>query len=78
MGAEVIKVERPGGETVRDRSDDGETPEVQFLNPSKLGITLNLKKPEGIAVLKDLVSEADVLIENFGSGKMAELGVGYE
>lgn len=78
MGAEVIKVERPGGETVRDRSDDGETPEVQFLNPNKRGITLNLKKPEGVAVLKDLVSEADVLIENFASGKMAELGVGYE
>lgn len=77
LGAEVIKVERPGGETIRDRSEDGETPEVQFLNPGKRGITLNLKTEGGKQALRDLVTESDVLIENFASGKMDDLGVGY-
>jgi CoA:oxalate CoA-transferase len=78
LGADVIKVERPGGETIRDRSVDGETPEVQFLNPSKRGITLNLKTEDGKQALRDLVEKADVLIENFATGKMDELGLGYE
>lgn len=78
LGADVVKVERPGGETVRDRSPDGETPEVQLLNPSKRGITLNLKSEEGKQALRDLIEKTDVLVENFRSGKMAELGVGYE
>ena len=78
MGADVVKVERPGGETVRARSEDGATPETYFLNPSKRGITLNLKTEEGKQALKDLVETTDVLIENFATGKMAELGVGYD
>jgi crotonobetainyl-CoA:carnitine CoA-transferase CaiB-like acyl-CoA transferase len=78
LGADVVKVERPGGETLRDRSEDGETPEVQLLNPSKRGITLNLKSEEGKRALRDLVEKADVLLENFASGVMAELGLGYE
>jgi crotonobetainyl-CoA:carnitine CoA-transferase CaiB-like acyl-CoA transferase len=78
MGADVVKVERPGGETVRARSEDGVTPETYLLNPSKRGITLNLKTEEGKQALKDLVEKADVLIENFAAGKMNELGVGYE
>lgn len=78
LGAEVIKIERPGGETIRDRSEDGETPEVQMLNPNKYGITLNLKSPGGKTALKDLAAESDVLIENFGVGTMESLGLGYE
>jgi crotonobetainyl-CoA:carnitine CoA-transferase CaiB-like acyl-CoA transferase len=78
LGADVIKIERPGGETIRDRAPDGETPEVQLLNPSKRGITLNLKSKAGKKALKDLVKESDVLLENFSVGKMDELGVGYE
>lgn len=78
MGADVIKVERPGGETVRDRSEDGITPEAYLLNPSKRGITLNLKSEKGKQALKDLVEKADVVIENFAAGKMEELGVGYD
>ena len=78
LGADVIKVERPGGETVRDRSEDGESPEAQILNPSKRGITLNLKTEEGKEALRDLVEESDVLLENFATGKMDELGVGYD
>jgi len=78
LGADVIKIERPGGETVRDRSDSGETPEVQLLNPNKRGITLNLKSESGKQALFDLVEKADVLVENFAAGKMDALGVGYE
>ncbi len=78
LGAEVIKVERPGGETVRARTEEGESPEVQFLNPTKRGITLNLKSEDGKQALKDLVKESDVLIENFRVGKMDDLGLGYE
>lgn len=78
LGADVVKVERPGGETIRDRSADGETPEVQLLNPSKRGITLNLKTEAGRQALRDLVEKADVLIENFTTGKMDDLGVGYD
>lgn len=78
LGADVVKVERPGGETLRDRSPGGETPEVQLLNPSKRGITLNLKTEDGKQALRDLIEKTDVLIENFRPGKMAELGLGYE
>jgi crotonobetainyl-CoA:carnitine CoA-transferase CaiB-like acyl-CoA transferase len=78
LGADVVKVERPGGETLRDRRDDGEVPAAKLMNPSKRGVTINLKRESGREVLKDLVREADVLVENFTTGKMAELGVGYE
>lgn len=78
LGAEVVKIEPPGGENVRFRSDQGEPPEVQFMNPSKRGVSIDLKKEEGKQVLKDLASEADVLIENFATGVMDRLGVGYE
>ncbi|MFC7229774.1 CoA transferase [Salinirubellus salinus] len=78
LGADVVKVEPPGGEAVRARSADGETPEVQFLNSNKAGLVLNLKTEEGKALLKDLVVETDVVVENFSPGKMDELGVGYD
>jgi crotonobetainyl-CoA:carnitine CoA-transferase CaiB-like acyl-CoA transferase len=78
MGADVVKIERPGGETIRDRSEHGETPEVQLLNSNKRGLELDLKSSRGKEVLKDLVKESDVLIENFAVGKMDELGVGYD
>ncbi|WP_436348502.1 CaiB/BaiF CoA transferase family protein [Natronorubrum sp. FCH18a] len=78
LGADVVKVEPPWGENVRTRSEDGKPPQYQFLNVTKRGITLNLKSERGKETLKDLVAEADVLLENFAKGKMAELGVGYE
>lgn len=78
LGADVIKIEPPWGENVRSRSEDGRPPQVQYLNPNKLGITLDLKAEEGKVALRDLVAESDVLIENFSTGKMAELGIGYE
>jgi crotonobetainyl-CoA:carnitine CoA-transferase CaiB-like acyl-CoA transferase len=78
LGADVVKVEPPWGENVRTRTEDGKSPQYQYLNASKRGITLNLKSEEGKEVLLELVEEADVLLENFATGKMDELGLGYD
>lgn len=81
-GAEVIKVEPPGGEqgramTVRGR--DGQ--EVAFLPPSlsrnKKSITLNLQTEEGKELFKSLVKVSDIVWENMRPGVMDRLGVGY-
>ena len=78
MGADVVKIEPPGGENLRHRSDGGYPPEFQFLNPSKRDVVLDLKTDAGTSALEDLVAESDVLIENFSPGTMERLGVGYE
>lgn len=80
LGAEVIKVERPGGELGRKypptRGDMN--PYVAFLGRGKKGVTLNLKDPEGVEILKRLIAISDVLVENFTPGTMEDLGIGYE
>ena len=70
LGADVVKVEPPWGENVRTRSEDGTPPQVQFLNANKRGITLDLTSEAGREALVDLAAEADVLLENFLTGKM--------
>ena len=77
LGAEVIKVEHPElGDAVRDSSPIGNS-SFNYVNRNKLGITVNLKSEEGHAVFRDLVREADVLVENYASGTADRLGVGY-
>lgn len=81
MGADVIKVEHPkGGDGSREPwvSINGESVYFMSLNRGKKGITLNLKHPEGIDILKRLVAEADVVVENFRPGVMDKLGLSYE
>lgn len=78
LGADVIKVEPPFGESLRTRVDEGEPPEMVMINSSKDGITLNLKSERGKRMLKELVKDTDVLVENFAVGTMDELGVGYD
>ena len=78
LGADVVKVEPPWGENVRTRSEDGKPPQLQYLNANKRGIVLDLKSEHGVQALLDLVAECDVLLENFATGKLAELGIGYE
>lgn len=85
MGADVIKVEVPGsGDLARQLGADPELNArkmgVSFLaqNTGKRSITLNLKDPEGKAVLKALVKTADVLVENFRPGVMKRLGLDYD
>ncbi|MGY8524433.1 CaiB/BaiF CoA transferase family protein [Paracidovorax citrulli] len=85
MGADVIKVETPGtGDLARQLGADGELNRnlmgVSFLaqNPGKRSITVNLKHARGKEVLRRLVQDADVLVENFRPGVMTRLGVGYD
>lgn len=80
MGADVIKVESPTGDIARNALPKKEGVSTYFINfnRSKRGITLNLKTPEGKEVLRRLIREADVLVENFRPGVMTRLGFSYE
>ncbi|WP_319545837.1 CoA transferase [Ruegeria conchae] len=85
MGAEVIKVERPGsGDLARVLGADSERNKagmgISFLaqNADKKSVTLDMKAEQGKALLKRLVQTADVLVENFRPGVMDRLGLGYE
>ncbi len=79
-GANVIKIEPPGGEPLRKRTPPGAKTTMSFamLNANKRAITLNLKTPRGRELLFDMVKRADVVLENFGPGAMDRLGVGWE
>ena len=80
-GAEVIKVEYPGtGEQSRNWGPfkNGNSGYYNFLNRNKKGITLNLKHEKGKKILRELVQNADVLVENFKVGMLNGLGLGYE
>ena len=80
-GADVIKIEPPGGEPLRRRiiATGGETTlPIAMLNANKRGVTLNLKSARGKELLHRMVAKADVLLENFSPGTMDGLGVGYE
>ena len=85
LGAEVIKVERPGsGDLARRRGIipglNEQLMGVSFLaqNANKKSITLNIKSPEGNEIFKELVKGADVLVENFRPGVMDRLGLSYD
>ena len=81
FGADVIKIERPdGGDSLRRLAwrdpRDGEGLWWKLVNRNKRTIALDLKSPEDLDLLLRLVSEADVLIENFRPGTLERLGVG--
>lgn len=81
MGADVIKIERPGkGDDSRAYGPfkNGESVYYMSLNRGKRSMTLNMKSEEGKQILKDLVKQADVLVENFRGGTMDKLGLGYD
>ena len=81
LGARVIKVERPGvGDFARayDQRVRGEASHFVWVNRSKESLTLDLKNPEALAVLKDLLRDADVLVQNLAPGAAARMGLGYE
>lgn len=85
LGAEVIKIERPGsGDLARKLGTMIELNEqnmgTSFLaqNANKKSVTLNTKDPEGKAIFLELVKTADVLVENFRPGVMDRLGLGWE
>ncbi len=78
-GATVIKIEPPGGESLRRRGVvGGAALPFAMLNGCKQSLALDLKSADGKAVLRDLVREADVLVENFAPGVMERLELGCE
>src|SRR5205823_6762654 len=81
LGADVIKVEDTGaGDESRTwpPHKDGETAAYLLFNRNKRGITLDLKTPEGVDVVKSLVRRSDVVVENFRTGTMESFGLGYD
>lgn len=79
FGADVVKVERPGGEDVRRQPPlvDGDSTYILAYNRSKRGLTLDTRHPRGREVLRALALKADVVLENFRPGVMARLGCDY-
>ncbi|MFT5445370.1 MAG: crotonobetainyl-CoA:carnitine CoA-transferase CaiB-like acyl-CoA transferase [Gammaproteobacteria bacterium] len=78
-GADVIKIEAPESvDTGKGMGGARLGPDFQNLHRNKRAITLNLKSPEGVAVLKRLVEKADVLIENYRPDVKSRLGIDYE
>ena len=78
FGADVVKVERPSGDTVRNigwRASDGETLWWKLVNRGKRAVTLDLRKADDLQTLRKMLSVADVLIENLRPGKLEALGL---
>ena len=81
MGAEVIKIEPPGtGDETRTFPPirEGESHYFLSINRGKKSIVVDLKAPEGVALVKDLAAQCDVVVENYRPGVMDRLGLGYE
>jgi len=81
LGAEVIKVERPGGgDAGRQHAhiiDDQQSGYFLQLNMGKQGVSVNMKDPRGKAFMQQLCDSADVFIENYRPGALDKLGLGY-
>ncbi len=81
LGAEVIKVERPGsGDAGRQHAftlDEQQSGYFLQLNMGKLGVSVNMKDPRGKAFMQRLTDSADVFIENYRPGALDKLGLGY-
>ena len=81
MGADVIKVEPPSGDYIRQMTwpiIHGVSLLHLHTHRGKRSVTLNLKTPEGVQLYKDLVAEADVVVEALRPGSLAKLGLGFE
>jgi CoA:oxalate CoA-transferase len=80
VGADVIKIEPPEGDDMRLRTPlrDGNSAYFGQLNAGKRSLALDLKSAEAIKLVHRLVSETDILVENFRPGVMDRLGLGYE
>src|SRR4030042_2539696 len=85
LGAEVIKIERPGGDAMRDNGpfyQDIPNRERSLywwhFNTNKKSITLNIETKDGQDIFKKLVKASDIIIETYDPGYLEELGLGYE
>ena len=80
MGADVIKVESPEGDGLRQWPPitAGFSENFASLNRNKRSVVLDLKRPEELAAARSLALSADVLVENFRPGTLTKLGLGYD
>ncbi|TGD89277.1 CoA transferase [Mycolicibacterium sp. CH28] len=83
FGADVIKIERPGtGDDTREWGPpydaDGVATYFNSVNRNKRSVVLDLTDPDDVARARDLVSRADIVVENFRHGTMEKLGLGYD
>ena len=81
QGADIIKVESPDGDWMRvpiAQQRNGVSGAFAMMNRNKRSIVINLRTNEGQQILKKLVEQSDVLVENFRPGVMKRLGLGYE
>ena len=82
LGAEVVKIENPKtgdpGRRLRPGRPDDDPYYFQVFNANKKSITVNLKAPRGLELVKDLLRKADVCVENMAPGTIERLGLGYD
>ena len=82
MGADVIKIEPPGGEiqrnAMRAHEDDADPPSFLALNRNKRSVVIDLRSDEGRELFYELVAKSDVVVENFKPGTTTKLGIDYE
>ena len=80
MGADVIKVESPSGDSLRNMGPlkDGRSMWYLVENRNKRSISIDLKNAAGCKVLEDLIAQADVMTENFKPGVLEKLGFSWE
>lgn len=82
FGARVIKIERRGvGDQSREWApftEDGYSGYYASINRNKESLSLDISKPEGAALVKEMIKKADILVENFKVGTMEKMGLGYD
>src|SRR5207253_7455198 len=80
LGADVVKVEPPAGDSTRQMPGASglDSPSFNAVNRGKRGMSLNLKTAEGREVFRRLARASDIVIENYRPGVMAGLGLGYD
>ena len=82
LGAEVVKIENPRmgdpGRRLRPGQPDNDPYYFHVFNANKKSITVNLKSERGLGLVKDMLRQADVCVENFAPGAIERLGLGYD
>jgi len=82
LGADVVKIENPKmgdpGRRLRPDQPDSDPYYFHMFNANKKSVTLNLKSPEGLDLAKDMIRQADVMMENFAPGAIERLGLSYD
>jgi formyl-CoA transferase len=81
FGADVVKVERPGtGDEIRywGNNKDGVGLMYKLINRNKRSVTADLRTPVGVEIVKRLVKDADIIVENYRKGTLEKWGLGYD